>query len=134
MGLGVYGAERGVVRGLDSGRVGHLRGPQRGCREVRGSAVDGLAVHEGIAIGHGDGVDVVRVHEIDIANVGVEDIRVADERVAHVDLRDELTTAVEPREEGFAKAQRKPTDPPAKTKAGTKTKAASQQTDKSPSA
>jgi len=46
----VYSAERAVLRRLDPDRVGHLRAPESARREPRGSAVDGLAIHEGIAI------------------------------------------------------------------------------------
>jgi len=66
---GVYRAERAVLRRLDSDRVGNLCASQGSCREVRGSAVDGLAVHEGVAIGRGHRMHVVRIHKIEVANV-----------------------------------------------------------------
>src|SRR2546425_6247338 len=119
----IYRAERAVLRRLDPDRVGHLRASQRSCREARGSAVDGLAVHERIAICHGYGIHVVSVHKIDVANVGVENIRVADECVVHVDDGDEIPAATEPREERLAKSQREPSDPEAK--------AATEETDES---
>jgi hypothetical protein len=100
----VYRAERAVRRRLDSDGVGHLRASQRSRRQVCGSAVDGLAAHEGAAIGRGHGVHVVRIHEIDVANVRVEDISVADKGIAFVDPLKELVAAVEPRKERFAEA------------------------------
>ena len=75
---------------------------------MRGSTVDGLAVHEGVAIGRGHGIHVVRIHKVEVANVGVENIPVADESIPFVDPLKELVTAVEPREEWFAKAEREP--------------------------
>src|SRR6267378_8535615 len=42
----IYRAERAVLRRLDPDRVGHLRAPEGARREPRGSAVDGLAIHE----------------------------------------------------------------------------------------
>ena len=79
-------------------------------REMRGSTVDGLAVHEGVAIRDGHGIHVAGVHKIDVTNVGVEHVRIADERVAHVDSFNEVMTATEPREERFAEAEREPAD------------------------
>jgi len=63
-----------------------------------------LAVHEGVAIGGGHRMHVVRIHKIEVANVGVENIPVADKSIAFVDPLKELVAAVEPREERFAKA------------------------------
>src|SRR5438309_2672642 len=77
---------------------------------MRGSTVDGLAVHEGVAIRDGHGIHVAGVHKIDVTNVGVEHVRVTDERVAHVDSFNEVMTATEPGEKRFAKAERKPAD------------------------
>ncbi len=74
---GVYRAERAVLRRLDPDGVGHLGASQRGCRQVCGPAVDGLAVPEGVAIGRGHRMHVVRIHKIEVANVGVENISVA---------------------------------------------------------
>src|SRR5216683_7601796 len=101
---GVYRAERAVLRRLDSDGVCHLRASQRSCRQVCGSAVDGLAVHEGVAIGRGHRMHVVRIHKIEVANVGVENIPVADEGIPFVDPLKELMTAMEPREERFTEA------------------------------
>lgn len=106
----IYRAERTVLRRMDADRVGHLRTSQCSGREMRGSAVDSLAVHEGVAIRHGYGIHVAGVHKIDVMNVGVEHVGVADERVAHVDLRDEFAAAAEPREKRFAEAEREPAD------------------------
>src|SRR5260370_421006 len=127
----VYRAERALLRGPDPDRAGHLRAPEVGRREVDGAAVDGLAVHEGIAIRHRYSIYIVRVHEIHIANVRVEDIGVADERIADVDPFNEIVTAAEPGEERFAKAQREPAYPSAEAKTGTKTKAAPEEGDES---
>src|SRR5438552_17096880 len=77
---------------------------------MRGSTVDGLAVHEGVAIRDGHGIHVAGVHKIDVTNVGVEHVRIADERVAHVDSFNEVMTATEPREERFAEAEREPAE------------------------
>src|SRR6266702_8170436 len=60
---------------------------------------------------------------IEVANVGVENIRVADKGVAHVDDRNEIPAATEPREERFTEAQREPAD--------SETKPAAEETDKS---
>src|SRR5882762_571619 len=119
----VYRAERAVLRRLDPDRVGHLRAPEGARREPRGSAVDGLAIHEGIAICHR--------YEIDVANVRVEDVSIADKRVPFIDSFNELVTAAEPGEKRFAKAQREPAYPSAVAKTATKTKAASEETDES---
>src|SRR6267143_2653696 len=104
----IYRAERAVLRRLDPDRVGHLRASQRSCCEACGSAVDGLAVHKGIAIRHGYCIHVARMYVIEVASAGVENAPVADERVADVDPFDELVAAAEPRKERFAKAQREP--------------------------
>ena len=77
---------------------------------MSGSAVDGLAVHEGVAIRDGYGIHVAGVHKIDVTNVGVEHVPVADERVAHIDSFNEFMTATEPGKERFAKAEREPAD------------------------
>src|SRR6266481_5784430 len=114
---GVYRAERAVLRRLDSDGVGHLRGSQGSCRQVRGSAVDGLAACKSIATRRGHGIHVVRVHEINVANVRVEDISVADKSIAFVDPLKELVAAVEPRKERFAEAKREPADAEAKASA-----------------
>jgi len=118
----VYRAERAVLRRLDPDRVGHLRAPEGARREPRGSAVDGLAIHEGIAICHRYGIHVARVHEIDVANVRVEDVSIADKRVPFIDSFNELVTAAEPGEKRFAKAQREPAYPSAVAKTATKPK------------
>ena len=97
-----------MPRRLDPNRIGHSRASQRSCCEVRGSAVDGLAVHEGIAIRHGHCIHVARMDVIDVASAGVENATVADERVVDVDPLDELVAAAKPRKERFAKAQREP--------------------------
>ena len=120
-----------MLRRLDPNRVGHLGAPESARREPRGSAVDGLAIHEGIAICHRYGIHVARVHEIDVANVRVEDVSVADKRIPVVDSFNELVTAAEPGEERFAKAQREPAYPSAVAKTAAKTKAASEETDES---
>src|SRR6266478_597645 len=114
---GVYRAERAVLRRLDSDGVGHLRGSQGSRRQVRGSAVDGLAACKSIATRRGHGIHVVRVHEINVANVRVEDISVADKSIAFVDPLKELVAAVEPRKERFAEAKREPADAEAKASA-----------------
>jgi len=101
---GVYRAERAVLRRLDSDGVGYLRASQRSCRQVCGTPVDGLAACKSIATRRGHGMHVVRIHEIDVANVRVEDISVADKSIAFVDPLKELVAAVEPRKERFAEA------------------------------
>ena len=93
-----------MLRRLDPDGVGHLRASQRSRRQVRGSAVDGLAACKSIATRRGHGMHVVRIHKIDVANVGVENISVADESIPFVDPLKELVTAVEPRKERFAEA------------------------------
>src|SRR5713226_5709134 len=50
----------------------------------------------------------MRVHEIDVANVRVEDVRVANECVVDVDDVDEVAAAAEPGEERLAKTKREP--------------------------
>src|SRR5258708_6006880 len=119
----IHSAERAVLRRLDPHRTGHVRPPQRGFREVASSAVDRSTVHKSVAIHGANGMHVVRVHKIDVTNVGVEDIRVADERVVHVDDGDEIMAAAEPREERFPEAERKPAD--------SETKPATEEADKS---
>src|SRR5258708_38560795 len=57
----------------------------------------------------------MRIHEIDIANVCVEDIRVANKRVVNVDDGDEIPAATEPRKERFTKTQREPADAESET-------------------
>src|SRR6202158_5642192 len=127
----VYRAERAALRRLDPDRVGHLRTPESARREPRGSAVDGLAIHEGIAICHRYGIHVARVHEIDVANVLFKEFSVADKRIPIIDSFNELVTAAEPGKERFAKAQREPAYPSAEAKTAAKTKAASEATDES---
>src|ERR1700674_5744503 len=107
---GVYRAERAVLRRLDPDGVRNLRASQGSCREVGGSAVDGLAVHEGVAIGRGHRMHVVRIHKIEVANVSVENIPVPDEGIAGIDPLEEPAAMVKPGEERFAEAQREPTD------------------------
>src|SRR6266568_5335082 len=119
----IHRAKRAVLRRLDPDRVGHLCASQKSCCDVRSSAVDGLAIHEGIAIRHSHSIQVTRMDVIEVANVGVENIRVADERVVHVDDRNEIPAATEPREERFTEAQREPAD--------SETKPAAEETDKS---
>jgi len=60
---------------------------------------------------------VVRIHKIDVANVGVENISVADESIPFVDPLKELVTAVEPGEKRFAKAEREPANSKSETAA-----------------
>jgi len=93
-----------VLRRLDSDGVGHLRAPQGSCGDTVGAAVDGLAARKSIATRRGHGIHVVRVHEIDVANVRVEDISVADKSIAFVDPLKELVAAVEPWKERFTEA------------------------------
>src|SRR5712692_8420648 len=110
-------AERAVLRGLEAGRVRYLRAFQRRWRDADPAAVNGLTPDEGVAIGHGHGIHVVRVHKVDVSNVGVEDIHVADERVVYVDDGDEIPAATKPREKRFAEAQREPADTESKSAA-----------------
>ncbi len=117
VGFHVHGTERAVLRRLDSHRVGHMRAIQGSRRQVICSAVDGLAIHEGVAIRRGHRIDVMRIHEIDIANVAVEDVRVTDERVVYVDDGNETPAATEPRKERLAKTQREPADSESETAA-----------------
>ncbi len=103
-------AERAVRHRLDADRVGHLRALESGRSEMDPATVDGLAVRENLAVNCSHGADVMRVHEIDVANVRVEDIRVANERVVYVDDGNEIMAATEPGKERFAEAQREPAD------------------------
>src|SRR6266852_863938 len=98
-------AERAVRHRLDADRVGHLRALESGRSEMDPATVDGLAVRENLAVNCSHGADVMRVHEIDVANV-----RVANERVVYVDDGDEIMAATEPGKERFAEAQREPAD------------------------
>ena len=100
-----------------------MRASQRSCREACGSAIDGLAVREGIAIRHGHCIHVTRMYVIEVASAGVENAPIADERIVDVDPLDELVAAMEPRKERFAKAQREP--------ANSKSKTATKEADKS---
>ncbi len=93
-----------MLRRLYSDGVGHLRAPQGSCGDTVGAAVDGLAARKSIATRRGHGIHVVRVHEIDVANVRVEDISVADKSIAFVDPLKELVAAVEPWKERFTEA------------------------------
>src|ERR1700730_11518519 len=120
---GVYRAERAVLRRLDPDGVGNLRASQGSGREMGGSAVDGLAATEADTIGPGHSMHVVRIHKIEVANIGVENIPVADEGIAGIDPLEEFVTAVEPREERFSKAEREP--------ANSKSETAAQETHKS---
>ena len=104
MRLDVHRAERAVLHRLDPHRVAHLRALEGCWSEMNAATVNRLAVHENLAVHCSDGADVMRVHEIDVANVRVEDISVADKRIAFVDPLKELMTAVEPREKRFAEA------------------------------
>jgi len=115
-------AERAVLRRLDPDRVGHSRALESGRREMDAASVDSLAVHENLAVNRSHGAHIVRVHEIDVANIRVEDVSVADKRIAFVDSLKEFVAAVEPREEWLAEAQREP--------ANAETKASPEETDK----
>src|SRR5712692_9403336 len=111
---GVVRAERAVLSRPDSHRVRYLRALQRRWRDAHPAAVNGLTTDEGVAARNGDGIRVARVYEVDVTNVGVENIRVTDERVVYVDDGDEIPAATEPGEERFAKAQREPANAEAK--------------------
>ena len=112
-----------MLRRPDADRVGHLRATQRCSRKVSGSAVDGLAVHESVAIGNGHRVHVTRIHVIEVANVRViKDIHVTNVSVVDVDVSDVSAAAVVPREKRFAEAQREPAD--------SESKPAAEETDK----
>ena len=113
----IYRSERAALRRLDPDGVGHLRASQRSGREAGSPAVDGLAVHEGIAIRHGHGIHVASMYEIEIASAAVENAPIANEGVVDVDPLDKLVAAVEPRKERFAKAQRKPANSKSETAA-----------------
>src|SRR4029077_12249544 len=115
-------AERTMLRRLDPDRVGHSRALESGRREMDAATVDSLAVHENLAVNGSHGADIMRVHEIDVANVRVEDVSVADKRIALVDSLEEFVAAVEPREEWLAETQREP--------ANAETKASAEETDK----
>src|SRR5713101_1525538 len=97
---GVDRAERAVLHRPDPHRVGHLRALESGRSEMDPATVDGLAVHENLAVNCSPGADVMRVHEIDVAN----------ERVEYIDDVDEIMAATEPGKKRFAEAQREPAD------------------------
>src|SRR5712692_5908198 len=111
---GVVRAERAVLSRPDSHRVRYLRALQRRWRDAHPAAVNGLTIDEGVAARNGDGIRVARVYEVDVTNVGVENIRVADERVVYVDDGYEIPAATEPGEEWFTESQREPADSEAK--------------------
>src|SRR5713226_6540050 len=111
---GVVRAERAVLSRPDSHRIRHLRALQRRWRDAHPAAVNGLTTDEGVAARNGDGIRVVCVYEVDVTNVGVENIRVADERVVYVDDGYEIPAATEPGKEWFTESQREPADSEAK--------------------
>src|SRR4029077_54377 len=110
-------AERTMLRRLDPDRVGHSRALESGRREMDAASVDSLAVHENLAVNRSHGAHIMRVHEIDVANIRVEDVSVADKRIALVDSLKEFVAAVEPREERLPEAERKPANAEAKASA-----------------
>lgn len=81
---GIHRAERTVLCRLQADGVRDLGTPEHRGGGVDRAAVNGLTVDEGIAIRHGNRVYVMGIHEIDVANVGVENVRVANERVVDV--------------------------------------------------
>ena len=67
----VHGTEGAVRRWLDSHRIVQSRAVQGGLRDVPCAAIDGLTVRESVAVRHRYGLDVMRVHEIEVASVAV---------------------------------------------------------------
>src|SRR5713101_3791168 len=130
MGSRIHGAKRTMLRWLEPDRVCHLRAPQCGGSEVDGAAVDGLAVDEGIAIRHGHGIHVMRVDEVNVADIRVENVHIADKRVVHVDHGDETLPAREPGEERFAKSEWEPADAATPAKTGVEAPAAAEEAHK----
>ncbi len=88
--------------------------------------IDRLSVHEGIARGNRNGIHVMSIDKINVANVRVEDVHVVDECVVNIDDGDKAGAGKEPREERLPKAQREP----AHAKASPKTPASAKEAHK----
>jgi hypothetical protein len=91
-----------VLRGPQADGVRHPRVSQRSFSDPELAAIDHLASNEGIVIGNRYGTNVARVHVIEVANVGVEDVPVADERIVNVDPLREAAATTEPWIKRFA--------------------------------
>ena len=113
----IHGTQGAARRGLDAHRVRHLRPSQRGLGNVKCAAIDHLTMSKGTAIRDRDCTHIVRVDEIHIVNIPVQNAPVANERIAEVDPLPESHAATEPREERFAKAQGEPADAESKSTA-----------------
>lgn len=103
--------------------ISYLRASQRGFREMRGTAIDGLATGECAARGSRYGASVVRKGVVKV--VAVNDVHITDEGVPNVDALPEAEASTEPGAKRFAKTQREP----ANTEAAAKPEASAEKAD-----
>jgi hypothetical protein len=104
----IRGTERAVLRGMDADRIRCASAVQGSLCEALSGTIDAPTIHECGARCRSDGAEVVRVHEIHVANIRVQNIDVSNERIVDVDAVDEPMAAREPGEERLTPAQREP--------------------------
>jgi hypothetical protein len=81
--------------------VRHLRAAQRCFGDVRRSAIDSLAVHEGVSRSRGDRTRLVCISIVEIV-VTVQDVDVRDSRVVDIHVAEVISAGVVPGMERFA--------------------------------
>lgn len=114
--------------------VGHSRSLQRSRSDVRGPAIDRLAIHERVARGRSDRARFMCVPVVEIVVIKViQCIYVRNPRIRDIYVAEIIPARVIPGTERFAPAQREPADSAApaatKTETNPKPKSATKKTD-----